>query len=58
VSAHTATHTPEDRGVRIIADGSPRATLNEERSHFVVGVRKSLGRDRFQRRQQIYAGSR
>lgn len=35
-----------------------RAALNEERSRFVVGVRKILGRDRFQRLQQIYAESR
>jgi Spy/CpxP family protein refolding chaperone len=35
-----------------------RAELNEERSRFIVGVRKILGRDRFQRLQQIYAGSR
>jgi Spy/CpxP family protein refolding chaperone len=31
-----------------------RSALNAERSRFVVGVRKILGRDRFQRLQQIY----
>jgi Spy/CpxP family protein refolding chaperone len=35
-----------------------RSDLNEERSRFIVGVRKILGRDRFQRLQQIYAESR
>jgi Spy/CpxP family protein refolding chaperone len=31
-----------------------RTDLNAERSRFVLGVRKILGRDRFQRLQQIY----
>ena len=31
-----------------------RSDLNAERSRFVLGVRKILGRDRFQRLQQIY----
>ena len=31
-----------------------RSELNEERSRFVLGVRKILGPDRFQRLQQIY----
>ena len=31
-----------------------RSELAAERSRFVVGVRKILGRDRFQRLQQIY----
>lgn len=31
-----------------------RTELNAERSRFVLGVRKILGRDRFQRLQQIY----
>jgi len=35
-----------------------RSDLNEARSHFVVGVRKILGRDRFQRLQRIYSESR
>jgi Spy/CpxP family protein refolding chaperone len=34
-----------------------RSDLNEARSHFVLGVRKILGRDRFQRLQQIYSES-
>ena len=32
-----------------------RSELNEERSRFVVAVRKILGSDRFQRLQQIYS---
>ncbi len=35
-----------------------RSDLSEARSHFVVGVRKILGRDRFQRLQRIYSESR
>lgn len=35
-----------------------RSDLNEARSHFVVGVRKILGRDRFQRLQRIFSESR
>lgn len=35
-----------------------RSELNEERSRFVVEVRKILGSDRFLRLQQIYSGSR
>lgn len=35
-----------------------RSELNEERSRFVVAVRKILGSERFQRLQQIYAESR
>ena len=31
-----------------------RSDLNEERSRFVLGVRKILGHNRFQRLQQIY----
>ena len=31
-----------------------RTELNAERSRFVLGIRKILGRDRFQRLQQIY----
>lgn len=31
-----------------------RTELNAERSRFVLGVRKILGRERFQRLQQIY----
>ncbi len=31
-----------------------RTELNSERSRFVLGIRKILGRDRFQRLQQIY----
>lgn len=31
-----------------------RSELNEERARFVVGIRKILGSDRFQRLQQIY----
>jgi Spy/CpxP family protein refolding chaperone len=34
-----------------------RSELNEERSRFVVEVRKILGHDRFQRLQQIYSQS-
>jgi len=34
-----------------------RSELNEERSRFVVAVRKILGSERFQRLQQIYAES-
>jgi len=35
-----------------------RTELNEERSQFIVGIRRILGRDRFQRLQQIYAETR
>ena len=35
-----------------------RSELNEERSRFVVAVRKILGSDRFQRLQQLYSESR
>jgi hypothetical protein len=34
-----------------------RVELNEERSRFIVGVRKLLGSDRLQRRQPIYVES-
>ena len=32
-----------------------RSDLNEERSRFVLGIRKILGRDRFQKLKEIYA---
>jgi len=35
-----------------------RSKLNSERSRFLVGVRKILGRDRFQKLQQIYYRSK
>lgn len=35
-----------------------RSELNSERSRFLVGVRKILGRDRFQKLQQIYYRSK